>query len=207
MHRTLALRQRGSCDAYVFRLYPYYPVLVTIASDGTIWTVGSEIVNGKESGPGVNPADGVLRHFDRAGKMLGSFIPRSTLSSGLMIQSGFLRSGNGRVGWYTGPMFGPGSEYFEVLADGSLRKFPSIDLGARERVDGIALTDNGRTYVTTTDNSLRKSRFLSIGSEEQQWQPESFPSSLSRASLYGGEGNRLIFFTYDRFRIVFARTQ
>jgi len=191
----------------VARLYPYYPSLVAIGSDGTIWTAGLEVVNGRENGPGVNLEHGVIRHFDRVGKPLGSFIPRSSLSSRFMVLNGLLRSANGRIGWYTGPTFGPGSEYFEILSDGAVRKYPSIDLNKHERVSGLALTEDGRAYVTTSDNSDRTWHLLSIAASDQQWRTEALPAPLSRVALYGGEGKRLVFFTDDRFKLTFVNLQ
>src|ERR1022692_1309459 len=109
-----------------------------------------ELANAKDSTP---PESGVIRHFDRSGKMLGSFIPRSTFSSPLMVLYGMLRSARGRIGWYTGPNFGPGSQYYEILSDGTVRKYPAISLNGSETVNGLGLTDDGRTYLTTSDNS------------------------------------------------------
>lgn len=200
----VAVTSPGGDQVMVVRLYPYYPSRITVASDGTIWTAGLEVVNGKEAGLGVNPEDGVLRHFDRAGKLLGSFIPRSFLSSPFMAEYGMLRSANGRIGWYTGPIFGPGSAYYELLSDGTIRKYPSIVLNKTEVVTGLALTDNGSTYVTVNDTKNHTWRFLSIAAPDKQWTVETLPDQLRRADLYGGEGRRLAFHPPDHLTLIFA---
>ena len=66
----LAIVGPGRDSVNVVRLLPYYASRVTVASDGTIWTAGVEVTHGKDSTP---PNSGVIRHFDRAGKMLGGF--------------------------------------------------------------------------------------------------------------------------------------
>ncbi len=190
--------------ATVVRLYAYYPSRVTIASDGTIWTTGLEAINGKETGPGVDPSHGVLRHFDRTGKQIGSFIPRSSLASPSVAMYGFLRSANGRVGWYTGPVSGPGSAYYEVLADGTLRRFPTLALNQMEFVTGLGLTDDGSAYVTTSDNKNGRWRLLSTDSASNRWTQHKMPAGFERATLYGADGSRLAFFAHSASTVSFA---
>jgi hypothetical protein len=179
--------------ATTVRLYPYYPTGITFASDGTIWTIGLEAVDGKETGPGVNPANGVIRHFDRTGKLLGSVVPRSSLSSPVIGLNGYLRSANGRIGWYTGPPAGPGSQYYEIFPDGTFRKYPAVALGEWEVVTGLALTDNGRTYVTTSDAKNHSWRLLSISAPGEQWKEVPLPDRLKKAFLCGSKGGSLAF--------------
>jgi hypothetical protein len=172
------------------RLFPYYATGITFASDGTVWTFGLEAVDGKET----KGEHDVIRHFDRTGKLLGSLIPRSQLSSIFAGLNGFLASANDRVGWYTGPVFGPGSRFYEILSDGTVRNYPAIALSKSERVTGLAVLDNGRTYVTTSDDRNRVWKFLSISGPAEQWMPVSLTDDLKRAFLYGGEGERLVFY-------------
>jgi hypothetical protein len=191
-------------QATTVRLYPYYPTLVTVGSDRTIWTAGVEVVNGKEGGPGINPEYGVIRHFDLTGRLLGSFIPRSSLPSRSMILNGTLRSANGRIGWYTGPIAGPGSQYYEILSDGTVRRYPSIALNKSEYVTGLALMDDGSSYATTFDSADRAYRLHSVAGPSQQWAVEPVPDQIGRGILYGGEGSRLVFHTPDHFTLIFA---
>jgi hypothetical protein len=200
----IALIGPGGGPATVIRTHPYYPSRVALGSDDSVWTAGLEVVNGKETGPGVNPDNGVIRHFDRTGKLLGSYIPRSSLGSAFVVQNGRLESANGRIGWYTGPVFGPGSAYYEILSTGEVRTYPTIGLAKLERVTGLALMDNGRTYVTTFDSTSHASRFLSIGAGGGQWSTAPFPGGITKATLYGGGGKRLVFRSSDRFVLTFV---
>jgi hypothetical protein len=188
----------------IVRLYPYRATRLAVASDGTIWTAGIEVVNGKETGPGVNPANGVIRHFDRTGKLLGSFIPRSSLPAPFMAEYGFLRAAKGRIGWYTGPIVGPGSEYYEILSDGTVRKYPSVALKQFEFVTGLALTDDGSSYITTSDTPNHTWRVLSVSSSDKPWTVQALPAQMSWPVVYGGEGSQLMFFSNDRFKITFV---
>lgn len=61
----------------VVRTAPYWPYMLSIAPDGTFWTLGYEMVNDKTSGPELDPDAGVLRHFDRSGKLLGASGPQA----------------------------------------------------------------------------------------------------------------------------------
>lgn len=194
----------ASGEATIVRLHPYYPFRIAAASDGTIWVAGVEIINGKQTGPGINPADGVVRHFDASGKQLGSFVPMSSLSVPYMAEYGRIRAANDRIGWYTGPIAGPGSLYYEILSDGTVFKYPSISLNKTERVTGLALTDDGATYVTTFDNIAKVNRLLSTTASTRQWKTESLPDRLAKAFLYGAQGNRLVFNSRDRLKMTFV---
>ena len=86
---------------HVIRTEPYTPNLISIAPDGTLWTVGYELnaEAGEESG--VDPNAGVLRHFERSGKAIAAYIPRSSIGNSVLLDSinGFLSSSSDRVGW------------------------------------------------------------------------------------------------------------
>jgi hypothetical protein len=197
----LALFSPAGDKLAVVRLSPYSPSRITVASDGTIWTAGLEVTNARDSTP---PGSGVIRHFDRDGKILGSFIPRSTFSSPFMVQYGALRSARGRIGWYTGPIRGPGSRFYEILSDGTMRSYPLISLESKETVTGLGLTDDGRTYVTTRNIEKGTWGLLSIGGPDQSWTKESPPIQLGRVWLYGAEGGRLVLHHRDRFTVAFV---
>jgi len=198
--RFLAILTPNGGKATVVRLSPYVAERVTVASDGTVWTAGLEITNAMDSTP---PASGVIRHFDRTGKMIAGFIPRSSFSSPFMVQYGMLRSAQGRIGWYTGPNTGPGSQYYEILADGAVRKYPMIPLGNTARVNGLALTDDGRTYVTMRDQANHIRQCLFTAGPHQKWTSLPLPGPLSKAFLYGAEGVELVF-SRDRFTFTFG---
>src|SRR5581483_3394309 len=109
----------------VVRTAPYTPYHLALAPDGTVWTVGIEMDNFVE--PAASRDKDVVRHFDRTGKLLASFVPRSTFESHSSIIYGYLAATIDRLGWYTGLEFGP-SEYIEISRDGVVSRFSSIQL-------------------------------------------------------------------------------
>jgi len=72
----------------ITRASPFTPYLVAVASDGTLWAVGIELINGVE--PNASRDAGVIRHFDKSGKEIGSFVPRSSIESASMVEHGYL---------------------------------------------------------------------------------------------------------------------
>src|ERR1700685_1442638 len=87
----------------VIRTAPYWPYMLSIAPDGTFWTLGYEMVNHKSSAPELDPNAGVLRHFDRSGKLLGASGPQSQfmkLYTPFRLGSGYISATNDRIGWY-----------------------------------------------------------------------------------------------------------
>jgi len=190
----------------VVRLYPYEPSRVAVDSDGTIWTSGVEFANRDAGSDSTSPTSGVVRHFERGGKPLGAFVPRSRLTSYVIVY-GRLQCGRGRVGWYSGPPNGPGSRYFEILSDGTVREYPALAIREHEIVDGLALTDDGRTYVTINDLHTNL-RLLSASGPDRGWTVEPLCNQLPEAHLlYGTDGNRLIFMHRDRFGLGFVKVQ
>ncbi len=99
------------------RTAPYWPYMLSIAPDGTFWTLGCEMVNDKVSAPELDPNAGVLRHFDREGKLLRSALPQAQFVNGstisFRVSSGTIAATRNRVGWY-GPRWGRGGEYVEI---------------------------------------------------------------------------------------------
>jgi hypothetical protein len=70
-------------DVQLIRTYPYWPTLLAVAPDGTIWTIGGERTpDGKPDGTDVNPNGDVVRHFDRSGKLIASAFPRKEVIPG-----------------------------------------------------------------------------------------------------------------------------
>ena len=144
---------------------------------------------------------GVIRHFDTEGKEIGAFLPRSEVQDQAMIMSGYLAAARDRVGWYSGPRIGSGSQIFvEVSNTGAVTKFVSPLLAAHERVSGLAVTDDGGSYITTLQKSDWK--LYRANAETHAWTELSPPDDLLgvHAAIYGGDGNALVFKTRDRSR-------
>ena len=84
----------------VTRVWPYSPNAVTVASDGTIWTVG-ELMN--DTPRVVHP--NVLRHYTPSGQLLASTIVRGVRKSSggeyNVSPTSALMASNDRIGWLT----------------------------------------------------------------------------------------------------------
>ena len=85
-----------------------------------------------------------------------------------------------------------------------------MDLHQSERVTGIALAANGRTYATTFERRPAGVRgiphFFSIGPGETAWRPEKL--SIDTAAnpslhLYGADGDELVFWKDFRGDTIF----
>ena len=89
-------------EQVVVRTSPFIPRALTVASDGTIWVAGKE-----EKVPGEEPdrSQHVIRHYDKTGKMLGSFISWSSLGiephTLHPAENSILISSRDRIGWYS----------------------------------------------------------------------------------------------------------
>jgi hypothetical protein len=186
----LALVSPPRDDVKIIRQSPFTPYRVALAADGTLWAVGIELVDGKEQQE--SGRQGVIRHFAKSGKEIGSYVSRSTVGSAGMIMRGYFAAGRDRVGWYPRG----GSQYFEISQSGDVRHFSTIPLGASERVTGIALTDDAGTYLSIYDYASQTGRILMAANTEDRWSQVESPISMHsilEALLYGADGNDLVF--------------
>ena len=79
----LGLLGRGDADFRVIRLYPYFPHTLAVASDGSIWTSGDEMIDSDPHAPGLSPQLATLRHFDSLGKLLQGLVPPRFVAIGV----------------------------------------------------------------------------------------------------------------------------
>jgi hypothetical protein len=195
--------------ANVTRCEPFYPVKMAIASDGTLWTVG--YINPHSAVRDTDPNAGVIRHFDRAGRLIESFIPRTSVRDAARIPSGHLAASAGGVGWISAGAFSPGKAlpgaYIEIAPDGALKEYPLPPTMVDEtaNVFGFALTDAGSAFanVETGEGSARKHTLFALDRSRGTWEPVSVPgvSSLVGSWLYGASANTLAFTFADSARI------
>jgi hypothetical protein len=140
----------------VLRTAPYFPYMISIAPDGTVWTVGCEMIDHKPDAAGLDPHAGVLRHFDRAGKLLGSFFPQSQYLAGhstVWLTSGHIVAKNDRIGWYA-PSWGGRGRYVEISLDSMTpHTYRGVlpPLSKEAYVSELALTDDGTASVSVDD--------------------------------------------------------
>jgi hypothetical protein len=194
---------------------PYSPFLATLAPDGTIWTVGLEVgPSGFEKDPAVHFSHGVIRHFDKTLRQVGSFVPRTDVFGGkrLGFSSGYMVSNKDRVGWYARI----GQEYYEVTFDGKATRFAGVAPPLETLyVNGLALTDHNEVFVAV-GQFKKGSRLLRLDRSSGTWIPTDPPRDTVWTDesgmtfgpeLLGGDGNRLAFRGYDsgNFEIKFFK--
>lgn len=185
----------------VVRTNPYFPGNVALASDGTIWTVGEALIGGRETDTSYD----VLRQYSADGALLRSAIPRSSITQTEIGEHGHIAAALGRIGWYTGPLNGSGSEYVEVRKDGTLLRVAGRGLANHESVTGYALTDSG-AFVSTENHDTNSTAVYSLDGSGN-WQPVTLPAVKGRVGwLYGGDGNRLVAPGDDTNTVRFFRT-
>lgn len=141
----------------IVRTTPFASLDMTFAADGTLWAAGRELEDGEE----LNADHNMIRRFDRSGKLLGSWIPKSSLTVDRKVGlrhpavRSLLVSSRNRVGWYSVGA----REYFEFSLDGTIvRRFPTFDLREGMRVNGAALCDDGGLYISTSFHENRQPR-------------------------------------------------
>jgi hypothetical protein len=188
---------------HLIRTEPYGPTLIAIAPDGTFWTVGHE-QNSRLSEKGANLDAGVVRHFDRSGKTLGAFIPRSSFQVQDVIQinvnSGFLVASADRTGWFHYSHIDGSGAYVEISAAGEITSYPIPQLPALKSlsVEGIAMTDSGDVFVRMIDLGVRPWHpyMFRLNRPARQWFPVALPPTIAPediGELFGASGSKLVF--------------
>lgn len=182
------------------RMGPYLPNLITAAPDGTLWTLGYELIDGSERKPGVDVNAGAIRHFDKTGKQLGAYVPRSSIGSKVDLAYGELVASVDRVGWYS---YEHGQEraYIEVTKPGTVTRFPQpkADPNSYWQLSGIALTASNRVFVSIQVDDGRV-KLYTLDREKQEWvlvpSPPAFAGTKG-VRLLGAEGDELAFLLPD----------
>jgi len=192
----------------VIRMEPYWPVLITVAPDGTLWTVGYEQNANRSEKSGVNLNASVLRHFDRSGKPLGAFLPRSSFRNPVELNRhhGYLLTSADRVGWFHWLNDGQGA-YHEVSPAGEITSYPIPRLPSLKTdlmVDGVAMPDFGDVFVSMRDAGLHEGYFVfKLDRQLGQWSQTvlSGPRVAGDfAVLWGSSGSDLVFQLPSDFR-------
>ena len=189
---------------------PYWPWMLTIAPDGTVWTVGFEMVRRQLRAPELNPQAGVLRHFDQTGKLLQSDIPQSRFTTPLQssrLNHGFLVATRDRLSWYTPKynLLAERSEYVEI-SPGSQQTQHYLGLPPPTRegfYTGFAVTDAGQVFVSYEDHTNPQPRppdyhlrtVYRLDRSASHWIPVLVPEfgPYPDPHLIGAEGDQLVF--------------
>jgi len=166
----------------VTRVWPYCPMVMTFAPDGTIWTIGH--LKDEENTREV--AYHVLRRFDPSGKLLGSTI--LSVKGDTSDQASYLRASKDRVGWYCTR----GGEYVEFSLDGTeIARYDGP--GVKERdISGVALSAENDVVVGRLANG--KSELEMLDRQNRTWVPVSVPQEFATTYMrvYGFDGTTLV---------------
>jgi hypothetical protein len=197
----------------IIRTAPYHPYMLSIAPDGTFWTVGLEMVDRDISAPGLDPNAGVLRHFDRSGKVIGTSGPQSQFVKRYTtgrLDYGYLSAGEDRIGWYA-PRSGAGGQYIE-MALGSMtpRVYPGLpELPEPGLVVCFRLTESGNAFLSVYDNKSEHSTTYMLDREARKWAPLKGPMVGLRPGPYliGVDGEQLVFRDWQSNAMFFTLSQ
>jgi len=184
----------------VVRTEPYTPNLITVAPDGTFWTVGRELNSRLSEKDSVNLNAGVLRHFDRSGKTLGAYLPRSGFENPveLGLINGYLAASADRVGWFHYMETTGEGAYVEISRHGELTVYPIPRLPNIKnalQVDGMALTDANDVFVSMRDVGAHSGfSIFWLNRSMKKWLQVAVSPGVTgdAAMLYGASGSELV---------------
>jgi hypothetical protein len=168
----IAWRLHDSEDLTVVRTSPFAPRRIAMAADGSVWAAGN--VNPRR---GVDPdkEHGVLRHYDKTGRLLRSLFPAASIDR-LRPYMGFVATSSDRAGWISegsadaqGPH--PGA-YVEVRNSGEVVEYPlpALFSGEGPNLYGFALTDDSEAFVEARVTA-NASRLFRLDRAARDWVP------------------------------------
>ncbi len=137
----------------IIRTTPYRPCQLSVAPDGTVWTVGFEVKLNADGLRKVDPSRDALRHFDASGRPIASALPVSSISP-LRAHTGYLVANQDRIGWYAPPAFNGAAVYveFSPVSMQILGSYPPVpaEPGSRYLVESFTLTPSGQAFAVLT---------------------------------------------------------
>jgi hypothetical protein len=174
----------------IIRTTPYFPEAVTVASDGTIWVAG-ELMKRKPEKPDYSQE--LIRHYDKTGKLLGAFLPWSTLEMNSAFSPtpsvrSVLVSAKDRVGWYS-----PGANtYIEFSLAGSvINRFRTVHHDPSNLIT-VALCEDGSVFASTgimRDVEQTNWGILTLNRQQSDW--TLLPRKEQSGMLFGCDGERI----------------
>jgi hypothetical protein len=175
----------------VVRTSPFVVSAVTVAADGTIWVAGHRKRTAADEE--WDYSEPLIRRYDKTGKLLGSFIPWSSLQPPLGIQPPDMRSllvsSPDRIGWYSRDS----RTYIEFALDGTVLKWVQTPEHDNSSIVWAALCDDGKLFISDSVSagpSTTRSwgiHALDPGSDTWSFIPRQEPWGR----LYGCDGTRL----------------
>lgn len=180
----------------VIRTDPYSPDAVAFGRDGTVWTKGVEY-NLSTLKLDRTSMSGVIRHFDRAGNFIASFIPQSGLATAdLALGRSLLSASAAGIGWHQGK----GHSYFEVSPDGTVRQYPADPVDSGYGGVQLALTDAGEAVVMTYKSPSRRPAVYSLDRVARAWSEVQLPDGTG--ILLGSDGRSLVTFSFQKSNVL-----
>lgn len=206
MGAYLAITTPDAASEKLIRTEPYQPISATFAPDGTIWVRGVELDEGLQRGPS-HTDRGVLRHLDRFGALLGSYIPQSEVPrESLFGGIDRLCASATRVGWYPSRF---ARSYIEW--DGTaIKSYSVVPIAPDESISGMAILDDGAVFISR-DRTGSHNEIFSLDRDKQIWnlvRPHGGRAADTTNLIIGGTGTAVVFKVawgdYRRYRMVNA---
>jgi hypothetical protein len=171
----------------IIRTSPFFPKAVALASDGTIWVAGYEPKPHRD----YDYSQHLIRRYDKTGKLLGSFIPWSSLGTTprpVPAVDSVLLTTKDRVGWYS-----PDSHtYIEFSLDGSVvSRFKSAQHPEHDTTY-VALCDDGSLFASTAiirGDQQTNWGIFTLDRQHGEW--NLIPRNERWGILFGCDGTRL----------------
>lgn len=166
----------------ITRTWPYCPMVVTFAPDGTLWTIG----HSKDNDNTTVLAYNVLQRFDASGRMLGS--TSLPVKGNRTQETSGLRSSRDRVGWLTRD-----GEYLELSLNGSeMARYDGPEVASDLDITGLAMSDDNDVVIGRFGHG--KADFLALDRETRSWSQLSLPKEYVPiwAGVHGFDGTNLV---------------
>ncbi len=198
----LAFLSPGGKTKHIVRTGAYFPYHVVVADDGTVWTLGHEMIQGNAKDPALDPNAGILRQFSRSGVAMASALPQGNFRASreeARISLGKLFALRDRLGWYSA--IDGESRYVEIPTDTIAQHvFPGLPKSASARhwdrhIDGVAATAGGEVLVSVEDVGRKGRLAYLFDRTTSQWIPVDVPALGGypfTPRLLGADGDNLV---------------
>ena len=173
----------------VIQIEPYFAQRVTLAGDGTIWTVGGLRDAARTDVAKMN----IIKRYDTTGKELASFHVSARARPAIAPDAAsmsYLMASRDRVGWFTN-----GGEYIEFSLDGKeIARFdgpPDLDF---EQISGVGLDAENGLFVGRKGDETFDFEVLELDRSSRAWKKAAVagPNKPHWARILGFDGTTLI---------------